>query len=77
MRLVKPIFIEDYVWIGMRVSIAPGVRIGEGAILGMGSVIFEDVPPLAIVIGNPAKILTYRSKEDLIGSKRLCAAIDP
>jgi maltose O-acetyltransferase len=76
-RLVKPVFIEDYVWIGVRASIAPGVRIGEGAIIGMGSVVFEDVPPLAIVIGNPAKILTYRSKESFDQLKAAGADIDP
>ena len=76
-RLVKPVFIEDYVWIGNRVCIAPGVRIGEGAIVGMGAVVFEDVPPLAIVIGNPAKVLTYRSKEDFDRLKAAGECIDP
>jgi len=75
-RLVKPVYIEDYVWIGLRVCIMPGVRIGEGAIIGTGSVILEDVPPLAIVAGNPAKILTYRSKPDFDRLKEAGAVID-
>ena len=54
-RLIKPVIIEDYVWVGLRVLIAPGVRIGEGAIIGMGSVVVQDAPPLAVVAGNPAE----------------------
>jgi len=76
-RLIKPIYIEDYVWIGARVIIAPGVRIGEGAIIGMGSVVFEDVPPLAIVAGNPAQVLTYRSREQFDKLKQAGAVVDP
>jgi maltose O-acetyltransferase len=76
-RLVKPVYIEDYVWIGLRASIAPGVRIGEGAIIAMGSVVVQDVPPLAIVAGNPAQVLTYRSKPDFERLKNLGAAVDP
>lgn len=76
-RLVKPVYIEDYVWMGLRVCIAPGVRVGEGAILGLGSVVLQDVPPLAIVAGNPAQILTYRSKPDYERLKSEGKAIDP
>lgn len=76
-RLVKPVFIEDFVWVGTRVSIAPGVRIGEGAIVGMGSVVVQDVPPLAIVAGNPAKILMYRSKQEFERLKSGGTTIDP
>ena len=76
-RLIKPVHIEDYVWIGARVCIAPGVRIGEGAIIGMGSVVAQDVPPLAIVAGNPAQVLTYRSKPDFDRLKNSGSTIDP
>jgi maltose O-acetyltransferase len=76
-RLVKPVYIGDYVWMGNRASIAPGVRIGEGAIIGLGSVVFEDVPPLAIVIGNPAKILTYRNQTEFDRIKEAGSDIDP
>ncbi len=58
----KPIHIGDYVWIGGRVTILPGVRIGEGAVIGASSVVTKDVPPLAIVAGNPAKVLKYRDE---------------
>lgn len=76
-RLIKPVYIEDYVWIGSRVSIVPGVRIGEGAIVGMGSVVVQDVPPLGIVSGNPAQVLTYRLKEDFERAKQTGVVIDP
>lgn len=76
-RLVKPVFIEDFVWIGLRASIAPGVRIGEGAIIGMGSVVIQDVPPLAVVLGNPAQVVTYRPQPEFERLKKADAIIDP
>jgi acetyltransferase-like isoleucine patch superfamily enzyme len=76
-RLIKPVCIEDYVWIGTRVSIVPGVRIGEGAIVAMGSVVMQDVPPLAIVMGNPAKPVMYRSSDEFAKLKALGKVIDP
>lgn len=62
-RLIKPVVIEDYVWVGMNASILPGVTIGEGAIIGMGAVVVSDVPPRAIVVGNPGKITGHRDKD--------------
>ena len=56
----RPIVIEDDVWIGANVIVCAGVHVGKGAILGAGSVIRKDVPPCAVVIGNPAQILRYR-----------------
>lgn len=55
--------IGDNVWVGGRSTILPGVKISEGAIVGMGSVVTKDVPYCAIVGGNPAKILKYRDIE--------------
>ena len=77
LRLVKPVYLEDYVWVGIGVSIAGGVRIGEGAIIGMGSVVFQDVPPLAIVAGNPAKVIFSRSAENFQKAKLGGGRIDP
>lgn len=62
-RIAKPVWIEDYVWIGHNVAILPGIRIGEGAIVGLGSVVTRDVAPLSIVMGNPAKIISHRDKK--------------
>jgi acetyltransferase-like isoleucine patch superfamily enzyme len=53
----KPIIIEDYVFVGARAIILKGVRVGYGAVVGAGAVVTKDVPPYAIVAGNPAKIV--------------------
>jgi acetyltransferase-like isoleucine patch superfamily enzyme len=54
---MKPIKISDRVWIGFNSIILKGVTIGEGAIVGAGSVVTKDVPPYTIVAGNPARII--------------------
>lgn len=58
--------IEDGVWIGMRAMIMPGIHIGEGAVIGVNSVVTKDVPPYTIVGGNPAKIIKKRFDEKTI-----------
>lgn len=55
----KPIVIKDDAWIGMNVIILKGVTIGEGAIVGAGSVVTKDVPAWTVVAGNPAKVVKY------------------
>lgn len=52
---VRPITIEDNVWIGRHAIIFPGVTIGEGSIVSAGAVVMADVPPYTVVVGNPAK----------------------
>jgi len=63
LRICRPIHIKDNAWIGRNSLICSGVTIGEGAIIAMGSVVTKDVPPLAMVGGNPAKILKFRDKK--------------
>lgn len=58
--------IEADVWIGRSALIKSGVRIGVGAVIGMGSVVTKDVPPYTIVGGNPARLLRYRFDENVI-----------
>ncbi|OGK25566.1 hypothetical protein A3C28_01615 [Candidatus Roizmanbacteria bacterium RIFCSPHIGHO2_02_FULL_39_9] len=60
-----PVIIEDYVFVGPRVIIQPGVKIGRGAIVAAGAVVVEDVPHHAIVGGVPAKIIGERNLKDL------------
>lgn len=55
-----PVIIEDDVWLGTRVVVLPGVQIGRGAIVGAGAVVTRDVPPYAIVGGNPARVIGSR-----------------
>ena len=57
------VLIGDRVWIGYRSVILPGVSIGDGAVVGAGSVVTRDVPPYAIVAGNPARIIGERNRE--------------
>lgn len=59
-RLRRPIAIRDNVWIGRNSIVRGGVTIGEGAVIAMGSVVTRDVPPLAVVGGNPARLLKFR-----------------
>jgi Acetyltransferase (isoleucine patch superfamily) len=54
-----PIIIKDKVWIGFNSIIMKGVTIGEGAIIGAGSVVTKDVPDYAVVGGNPATVIKY------------------
>lgn len=61
--ILKPVHICENVWIGANVLIVPGVKIHEGAVVAMGSVVTKDVPKGAIVGGNPAVIIKYRDIE--------------
>jgi len=54
---IEPIKISNKVWIGFNSIILKGVTIGEGAIVGAGSVVTKDVPAWTIVAGNPAKVI--------------------
>lgn len=62
-NICKTIKIGDFVWFGNRVTVVGNVNIGDGAIIAAGAVVTKDVPPYAIVGGNPAKIIKYRDKE--------------
>lgn len=58
----KTIVIGDNVWFGDSVLVVGNVMIGEGAILAAGAVVSRDVPPCAIVAGNPARVVKYRDR---------------
>ncbi|MCB1144789.1 MAG: acyltransferase [Leptospiraceae bacterium] len=59
----KEVEIEDYVWIGAKAMILPGVKIGKGAIVAAGSVVRKDVEEYSIVGGIPAKRIGTRSRD--------------
>lgn len=59
----KGIVIEDFVWMGSNVTVLPGVRIGEGAIIQAGAVVSSNIPAYAIAGGNPARVFKYRDVE--------------
>lgn len=54
------------VWIGSNAIILRGVAVGNGAVIGAGSVVTKDVPPYSIVVGNPARVLRMRCDESLV-----------
>ena len=51
------IYIGKNVWIGEKVTVLPGVHIGEGSIIGANSVVTHDIPPYSIAVGIPAKVI--------------------
>jgi phosphonate metabolism protein (transferase hexapeptide repeat family) len=53
------------VWLGHGVIVLPGVTIGSGAAIGAGAVVTRDVPPFAVAVGNPARILRFRFPEPI------------
>lgn len=63
---IKKISIGNDVWIGMNSCVLQGLSIGDGAVIGAGSVVTKNVPPYAIVAGNPAKIIKYRFSDGMI-----------
>ena len=58
----EPVVIDDYVVIGTRVTILPGVHIGEGAVVATGAVVTRDVAPYTVVGGVPAIFIRNREK---------------
>jgi len=65
-EVLEPVYIGNDVWIGDGVWIKNGISIGDGAIIGAKSVVTHDVPPYAIVCGNPTKVLRYRFSAEII-----------
>jgi acetyltransferase-like isoleucine patch superfamily enzyme len=61
---IAPIKISSKVWIGFNSIILKGVKIGEGAVIGAGSVVTKDVPAWTIVAGNPARVIREISEDE-------------
>ena len=57
---IRPVVVEDHVWIGTRATILPGVTLGRGSVVAAGSVVTRDVAPLSIVAGAPARPVGVR-----------------
>jgi acetyltransferase-like isoleucine patch superfamily enzyme len=71
-RFKEPVVIGNDVWIGTGAIILRGLSVGDGAVIGAGAVVTKDVPPYAIVAGNPARVIKYRFEEAVI--KRIQAS---
>lgn len=65
LEYAKPVIIYDNVWIGGNVTILPGVKINQGAIIGAGSVVTEDIPPYVIAVGNPCRVIRSITQADV------------
>jgi len=60
---VKPVRIGRYAWIGHNAHIMKGVTIGEGAIIGVNSVVVNDIPPYCVAMGNPARVVVKNIRQ--------------
>ena len=65
---VPDIVVGSDVWIGGNTMVLSGVTIGDGAVVGVGSVVTDDVPPYSVALGNPAQTVGKRFSDDLVGS---------
>lgn len=66
-RQYSPLTIGNDVWLGHNSIIQPAVStIGDGAVVGAGAVVFKDVPPYAVVVGNPGRVVRYRFEPETI-----------
>lgn len=64
----KQTTIGNDVFIGANVTVLDGVKIGDGAVVGAGAIVVDDIPPYAIAVGVPAKVVKYRFDEQTIGA---------
>lgn len=61
----RPVTVNNDVWIGANACVLRGVTIGEGAIVGAGSVVTHDIPPFTIAAGNPASVIRELSSNEI------------
>jgi galactoside O-acetyltransferase len=59
----KPVTLGNNVWLAARVTVLPGVSIGDNAVIGAGAVVTKDIPANAVAVGNPARVIRLRTDE--------------
>ena len=62
----RKVVIEDYVWIGSNAVICPGVTVGRGAVIGAGSVVTKDIPPMCFAAGVPCRVIREITEEECV-----------
>ncbi len=72
-----PIVIGDYAWLATGCTVLPSVTIGRGAVIGASAVVAKDVPEMAIVVGNPGKVVGRRQAVHADGVTRRLASANP
>ena len=70
----EKVIVENDVWIGFGATLLSGVRVGRGAIVAAGAVVSRDIPPYAIVAGNPARVIRQRFSEEQVREHEACIA---
>jgi acetyltransferase-like isoleucine patch superfamily enzyme len=60
----RPITLEDNVWVGFDAVVLPGVTLGRGCVVGCKTVVQEDVPPYAVLVGDPPRIVRFLEPDD-------------
>lgn len=72
LNVEKDVVLEEDVWIGANVTLMAGVTIGRGATVGAGSICLKSVPPYAVVMGNPAKVIGFNfTPEEIIEHEKI------
>src|SRR5262245_4747775 len=69
----SPVALEDNVWVGFDTVVLPGVTLGRGCVVGCRSVVYQDVPPYAIAVGNPARPIRQLNPDDTDEARRAAA----
>ena len=68
MERAGAIKIGDNCWLGGAVTVCPGVTIGEGCVIGAGSVVTKDIPPYSIAVGNPCRVVRQITEADKLAA---------
>lgn len=69
LEYTAPIVIEDNCWIAASVTVIGGVTIGEGCVIGAGSVVTKDIPPNSLAVGNPCRVIRKITDEDRLENR--------
>ena len=64
LEYAKPITIKDNCWLASNVVVCGGVTIGEGCVIGAGSVVTRDIPPYSLAAGNPCRVIRQITEKD-------------
>lgn len=64
LQYVKPVTIEENVWIGTGTVVVPGVKIGKNSVIGAGSVVVKDIPENVVAVGNPCRPIREIGEHD-------------
>ncbi len=65
-RNKKPVRIGNDVWIGLNAVLMDGITVGDGAVIGAGAVVTKEIPPYAVAVGVPARVIKYRFDADTV-----------